>query len=590
VFQGRTGTAQNPNQANIVVFSGVPLDPPGTGTSRTLRITNVRADAEFLGIASTFTQTQIQMNLTVQGSQTLQINNPQQIVALVQRGLIMGTSASGAGSQRTRLDFVQCNTENGRLFNAANNFAFGATSFGGALGGGANGGAGNANTNTPTVRFIEGFNTAFKPKNIAHVLANGVLATLGGGYVYNGTTAYPTDLNQNVPGAIYNTESGFEFFSNAASPTPNPPAGIGTTAVTANTTFLNSTAQNAAVNTGIIGAGVASQGTRLALNFSNIPNGSQIFVPPVVFLYRQGTTYCNTSTVLVTTYCSGNGPGAATGVMVLTATDANGAGAFTPVTTTANLQQVSVTGGAGLAVYEVLFSDPSSLEQVDVPVVVSFVANLTANAPAGLPVTGVTAQVAGGFAPFYNPSNTVRSPSSTLPVPRFIPGATPLNLFLISKCACDLLFPFVSSNGGFDTGIAIANTSLDPGAAFGFVSTGPQQGTVQFFYYGVGANGAAPPAAQTSANVPAGQVLTYVLSTGGGGIGTGPNGLDNRAAGFQGYIIAQAGFQYCHGFMYFSALGAGPTSNGISVGYLGIVLDNSPILPRTLQAAENQAH
>ena len=130
------------------------------------------------------------------------------------------------------------------------------------------------------------------------------------------------------------------------------------------------------------------------------------------------------------------------------------------------------------------------------------------------------------------------------------------------------------------------------GAAFGFVSTGPQQGSVTFFYYGTGANNAAPPAAQTSAIVPAGQVLTYVLSTGGGSIGAAANGLDNRAAGFQGYIIVQTSFQYCHGFAFIGALGGGATSSGISEGYLGIVLDNgvNGILPRTLQAAENQGH
>ena len=60
VFQGRTGTAQNPNQFNSVTWLGVPLDPPGTTTNRTIRMTNIRADAVFLGVSSTFTTNFIQ--------------------------------------------------------------------------------------------------------------------------------------------------------------------------------------------------------------------------------------------------------------------------------------------------------------------------------------------------------------------------------------------------------------------------------------------------------------------------------------------------------------------------------------------------
>ena len=55
VFQGRIGALQNPNQYNAVTFVGVPLDPPGTAFIRTLRITNIRANAAQLGISSTFT-------------------------------------------------------------------------------------------------------------------------------------------------------------------------------------------------------------------------------------------------------------------------------------------------------------------------------------------------------------------------------------------------------------------------------------------------------------------------------------------------------------------------------------------------------
>jgi hypothetical protein len=146
-----------------------------------------------------------------------------------------------------------------------------------------------------------------------------------------------------------------------------------------------------------------------------------------------------------------------------------------------------------------------------------------------------------------------------------------------------MLFPYVVSAAGFDTGIAIANTSSDPGANFGFFGTA-QPGVVQFWYYGVMSGGGATPLTQTSKSVPAGQVLTYVLSS-----GSTDWGLDNRAAGLIGYIIAQSQFQYCHAYAFISALGAGPTTSGTSEGYLGIILDGN-FLNRTNNAAEVRAH
>jgi hypothetical protein len=327
----------------------------------------------------------------------------------------------------------------------------------------------------------------------------------------------------------------------------------------------------------------------LYLSFANVPTGSSVFVPPTIYFFRQNQAG---GAPIPATFVGGVSSGVA---VLITPATAAGDGAYTPAGTT-NL--VAVPTATNLAVYEVLFDDPLSLESVDIPAVVAYTANLSANPPIGLPVTGTIATVSAGFAPFYTsaaaflPAPAASTATATsFPIPRFTPTPpenVPQNLFEIQKCACDLLFPFVASTGGFDTGIAIANTSLDPGATYGFGAT-PQQGTVTFFYFGVGNNGAAPPAQQTSGVVPAGQVLTYVLSSGGGGIGTGSSGLDNRAAGFEGYIIAQSGFQYCHAFAFISALGSGPTSAGISEGYLALVLDSGGLV-RTTQASENLAH
>ncbi len=589
VFQGRLGTAQNTGQNSIVVFQGVPFDPPGTTTTRTLRITNIRADAEFLGVSSTFTQTSILMSVAFTNTTFVTINNlsgQQLTVATVLRGLTVGATS--------QLGFLQCVSENSRLVSGAATRGDNrdATVGGGGVGGG---------YTQPRVTFTEGFANAWKTKNVAFlqtsvagssggVVGNGILSATGGAAQWAGTINYPGDLAQNATGSNYNTESGWEWVASAAGqgfaaattplPSPNPPPAIGTNAVASNGYALFDS------QTGIQSAGVATQGTRLALSFSNQPQGLSIWVPPVVLLVNT----LNSSLV--------------TGVMVLTNTAADGSGAFAPPSgITAGGASNGVNSGAGnptigtnalvpvsnnLAVYEILFSDPNAVETTTVPVVVGYVSNLSANPPIGLPVPNQIEQVAGSFAPFYS-SATARQPSATLPVPRFIPSNSPLNLIAVVKCACNTLFPFVSAAAGFDTGIAVANTSLDPGAAVLGIGATPQQGTVTFYYFGVGNNGSAPPASQTSAVVPAGQVLTYVLSSGGGGIGTGANGLDNRANGFQGYIIAQAGFQYCHSFAFIGPLGGGPLSPGVSEGYLGLILDRGGLV-RTTQFSENLVH
>ena len=590
VFQGRLGTAQNTGQNSIVVFAGVPFDPPGTVTTRTLRITNVRADAEFLGVTSTFTQTSILMSVSFTGTTFVQVNNfsgQQLTVATVLRGLSIANDGKGDVAV-PQLGFLQCLSENLNLF----------------LGKSTTGDNRIDGYAQPQVTFVEGFQNAWKTKNVSFLQTNIVPNTGGtvgngtfssGAVQYNNTINYPGDLAQNATGSNYNTESGWEWVATGAGqklgsaqavPVPNPPQAVGTIAVSSNGYGLYD-----ANGTGISSAGVASQGTRLALNFSNQPQGISIFVPPVVFLVNSLT-------------------GNTTGVMVLTATAADGSGTFAPPSgitaggasngktgssnpASANFFNPTVGTNAlvqvsnNLAVWEILFSDPNSIETTTVPVVVAYAANLSANPPIGLPVPGQVEQVAASFAPFYSTS-TARQPSYTLPVPRFIPSNAPLNIIEVVKCACDILFPFVAATSGFDTGIAIANTSLDPGAAYGFGAV-PQQGTVTFFYYGTGANGAQPPPSQTSAVVPAGQVLTYVLSSGGGAIGTNANGLDNRANGFEGYIIAQAGFQFCHAYAFISPIGGGPTSSGVSEGYLGIILDNATIT-RTAQNAEIKAH
>src|SRR5260370_9015382 len=99
---GLAGAAHSPYQsqpnvfvaqvaaANQVTWLGIPIDAPCTNFVRTVRITNVRANACQLGLSSTLIPTQIVMFVSINGSQFFTINNPQQTVAFIQQGLIVG--------------------------------------------------------------------------------------------------------------------------------------------------------------------------------------------------------------------------------------------------------------------------------------------------------------------------------------------------------------------------------------------------------------------------------------------------------------------------------------------------------------------
>jgi hypothetical protein len=138
----------------------------------------------------------------------------------------------------------------------------------------------------------------------------------------------------------------------------------------------------------------------------------------------------------------------------------------------------------------------------------------------------------------------------------------------------NLLFPFVSSitQQGFDTGIVISNTSLDP---FGATGLQPQAGAITFFMY--------------TCSVAGGTVR--ILTTGPNSPGSGlSNGLLRpgctytvllsellRAAGvtapFSGYIIAVCDFAGAYGYaQLFQQQGAQMTSSN---GYLAVLLSSN---------------
>jgi len=478
------------SSGNQVAFYGIPILPPASsGTARIFRITNVRLNANALaggGLAGTQS---VIASIAISSNTSVLVTNPTPIVGFIQPGL---------------------NLANMGARNAINNGGFGNPN----LQQCSNQGVGTG-SNSGVLRFQENFGTAFKTRVSPTITATGQASTI-----------------QNIPGTIYNSESGF---------VTNLPS----------MSQYNST------------AGLADYGTRLKAVFANVPAGVTIYVSTV-----------NVNNLFVSSNSLSYGPAPAPGANTSTAsyaglvlTETAPEGSF--ITPTSYIQNsglanllgyapataVSGTTGTYEAVWEVLNTNPSTVENFDFAFFVTYTANPGANSP---PATTTPATVTLSFAPTatqgaFSASAGVAA-SATLTIPRFSDAAsTPANLFNIVQCTTNLLFPFVTNQVGFDTGIAIANTTLDPWGSQ------QQSGTCTMYFYG---------------NNQPGNFVTPVIAPG-QGVNTTPPGnwafmASTIAPNFEGYMIAVCNFNLAHGYAFVTDIGA----QKIAQGYLALVLTN----------------
>jgi hypothetical protein len=242
-FQGQTATTDN-----VINFLVVPFDPPGTGETRILRITNIRANAAALGGGPPHT---ISAVVQESGSTSFTIS-PSEITVASSQDALVASALPGF------------------------------------------------------IHLEEGFSSAWEYRNIAFALANATPGVIPYPYIL-GDTNYPVDAAQNIPGLIYNTEDGFEWANNGvnAPPVPNPPSGYGPGIVTTGNFPLFSEGYGG-LKTGIAIDGVASSGTRIALVFGAL--GETVIVPNVVYLHPAGSPGV-TSGVMVATTTDPNGAG-----------------------------------------------------------------------------------------------------------------------------------------------------------------------------------------------------------------------------------------------------------------------------------------
>jgi hypothetical protein len=289
--------------------------------------------------------------------------------------------------------------------------------------------------------------------------------------------------------------------------------------------FTNNTETGVAVGA----LNLANSGTFLSVTFANIPQNLSVYLPLTV-----GSDQLNGGTLQLQTAASGS----------FTAATAAKTSASAGTSSTTSL--LAVSGGAGTAYYLFVpnpaIPSPSSSIQESFNIPVYGAAAAATIVPT---TTAITAQVS--FAPVGVSGNipSFSTLSATSPT---------LTLSTFGSCSTSLLFPFVTNQLGFDTGIAISNTTTDP------FSTKAQSGTCNLYFYGSGVpspNFVTTPSigvATTSPNVGP----TYATT------------ISSVAAGFQGYMIATCNFQLAHGFAFIET-GLGSPS-GVVEGYLAGVI------------------
>jgi hypothetical protein len=468
---------------NAVTFLGVPVDPPASSgaPSRVYRVTNIRTNASAY-VASSVTP--VQGYVSISSSTSIPITNANPIVGFIAPGLVYGTNHSIPTTAGSTIGFLQCESYD--------------------------------ETPVQTVTFTEGFATSFKIRD-----------------------AGPYSGLQNVPGAIYNTESGLIIADTVSGATGSY-------------------------------FGLADLGTRLKIVFAGLPHGITLSVPTYI-----SDTATGAAAVLV---ASNN---AAAGFDdVSDGAGFGGPSQLTSGTLTINYASSAANTGSAAAVYEVTAANPNAIDSFAVPITISFTG---APGVPGSPDIGSLATLTGSFAPtpgggsFTLAAGGVAEPEPW-PIPRFVDNTVTTNIFSIALCQTTLLFPYATDYPGFDTGIAISNTSADP---LGVNSASPQTGACQVTFYGgvtgstgsftntaANLNGTAGSYSTTGANtfttgeIGPGQTWAFSLSSIDSTFGT------SGFAGFVGYAIATCQFQFAHGYAFVSDYGL----RNFAASYLALII------------------
>jgi hypothetical protein len=276
--------------------------------------------------------------------------------------------------------------------------------------------------------------------------------------------------------------------------------------------------------------GTAASGTQISFALTNVPSVATVYVPTTITYTPAGgvpaTLTLNPTQTAVTTPA-----GAAAIPLAANGFTYGGFAGFTP------------SSNALTITYQVTASSSAQVESFQVPFYVAFAANAAA---AQGPITVLES---------YAPASVLTGQATSIPT--FAPSAnTPLNASAINLCQTTLLFPFVTNQLGFDTGIVVANTSTDTLGTGGKSLATAQAGTCSLAFFGAGAPTPATGVVDPQGSTASGSTHAFLLSS--------------VAPGFQGYAIASCPFLYAHGYAFLEYNLT--QSNGVVEGYIAEVL------------------
>ncbi|HEU0120520.1 MAG TPA: hypothetical protein VFQ91_08350 [Bryobacteraceae bacterium] len=312
---------------NLIGFTDIPLSPPGAGKTRRLRIANLRVNAPLSAAKAGSISTAVQLH-DYRGD-IVPIAPREAVSAVAQASYSMQLLDARGGLVNDISPALLASPAAVPLNAPIDSLSFYAV-------------------------FAEGTETAFRRRNVAT------------------TPAIPGSVqSQNIPGLLYNTESGF---------------------------FDTRLPLTSALSV----AGSADSGTRLRLNIENIPKNILVWVS-----IRDAETG--------TRNYDADNPKA-----LLTYSNPNGDGPFSPVSPyIPGWSQIYVDGGKAQAVWEIVSADPTALDRV------SFRIALTSQGSAG---TGA-ATLRGSIAPFLEGTTT----TALSVVPRFQVPATNVAAFTLTN-------------------------------------------------------------------------------------------------------------------------------------------------------------
>lgn len=314
-------------------------------------------------------------------------------------------------------------------------------------------------------------------------------------------------------------------------------------------------------------AGLADFGTRFKASFANLPAGVTIYVS-------------KSNVTSFTAAVADPGSQSTTSYAVLTAGSEGAAFSAAGGTTTiggvpvAKLVDTDSSHTTASAVWEVVNANLANSETFQFAVYLTYTPGGTATAPLPslTPATGGPS-VTQSYAPITGPA--AAATATVAPVPRFVVGAvsTTQPIITIVPCQTILLFPYVTTMAGLDTGIAISNTALDPLNPATLGSTG----SCRLYFYGSNLSSTAivPPTTPPTIGPIA------------------PGNPDYTKAAFlasaqfgsnvTGYMFAACDFQFAHGFAFISDAGL----RNLAMGYLALVVnDGLPLTRGGAQKAE----